>query len=1052
MSRFVSPLVLVALAACNQAPTGGQLELGPDAPTTSDDLTLEVASHAVDPNKNDEVSYKVAWTRNGEAVPELDDTWVVPADQTTKDEVWAAQVTPWDDRIAGEPITAEITIVNTAAVPQVSITPSAPDSTEDLVASATAEDADGDEVSLTYAWLRDGEKTGITDPVVPAAETRKGEVWEVQVVADDGDTPSVAASASVSIDNVRPVVESVSLSPEGATTVDAIVATVVASDSDADPLTTTFAWTVNGRPVEHAGDTLPAELTAKGSSVSVRVVVNDGFVDSEGVDAEPVVVVNTAPSFELAQIEPVTLFEDSVATCVPSGWADVDGDAQQAVVTWTVNGTEVAVEGGTLDGAAFSRGDEVGCTVVPFDGEVEGAAVVASPIVVGNTAPVLADVSIDNTSPKEGDTLTAVLGSAVDIDGDDVTYAYAWEVNGAVVGTASTLGSESFDKGDSIVVKVTPSDDADAGSQVTSAAATAVNSAPVLTSISTTPGADPKTDDVIEVSFVAEDADGDPVTAAYAWTVDGVAAGSGATLNGETAFERGEVVQVSVTVSDGSVDSNTLTSAGLTVVNSLPVVDTATIDPAELSESTTASCVGAAWSDADGDPESYDVVWKVNGAEVATTDTLDPSSFAKGDTVVCELTPNDGQPGGTGATVASAAVAVVNTAPKVASVSLDELSPLTGDVLTAFASGISDDDGDTVTLTYAWTVNGTEVKSDVTTSTSSTLDGATMFDKGDVIEVSVTPDDGTDSGAAVASSSATVANTPPTIDSASLSPATLYTTTTASASYVASDADSDPVSGTVTWYVNSSEVSTGETLDSSSYSKGDSVHFVLSVTDGTDTDTYTSAAVTVSNSAPSAASAVIDPAYPMFDEDFECTVPTAATDADGDPITYTVEWSLDGADWTGSTSTTTLAGDTISSVDTTVGDEWTCTVTANDGTVDGPSVTSDTAIVANCGNPTGGPLTKDNGTGTGMLYCYESSDTVDQRAEKACESHFGEGNCCIIPGGYNGLQWGECGQGGGSGTIHWHPDAHPTGHCGPTYKVGDVVAPGWCGSISGSFL
>jgi hypothetical protein len=105
-----------------------------------------------------------------------------------------------------------------------------------------------------------------------------------------------------------------------------------------------------------------------------------------------------------------------------------------------------------------------------------------------------------------------------------------------------------------------------------------------------------------------------------------------------------------------------------------------------------------------------------------------------------------------------------------------------------------------------------------------------------------------------------------------------------------------------------------------------------------------------------------------------------------------------------------------------------------------------------CKNPGGGSLTAENGTGQNEWYCYDAADGTDVRARKACESHFGVGACCVISGGYNGQQYGQCGADGGAGTIHWHWDNHPDGHCDPVYKVGDVVSPGWCGSILGNFL
>jgi len=74
-----------------------------------------------------------------------------------------------------------------------------------------------------------------------------------------------------------------------------------------------------------------------------------------------------------------------------------------------------------------------------------------------------------------------------------------------------------------------------------------------------------------------------------------------------------------------------------------------------------------------------------------------------------------------------------------------------------------------------------------------------------------------------------------------------------------------------------------------------------------------------------------------------------------------------------------------------------------------------------------------------VMYRYSASDSLQTRAQRACESHFGLGQCCIIPGGDNGQQYGECGADGGANSIHWHWDSHPDGHCEPNYVPGDVV-------------
>ena len=90
--------------------------------------------------------------------------------------------------------------------------------------------------------------------------------------------------------------------------------------------------------------------------------------------------------------------------------------------------------------------------------------------------------------------------------------------------------------------------------------------------------------------------------------------------------------------------------------------------------------------------------------------------------------------------------------------SLAPTTPFTNDTLTATATK-ADADGNAVTLTYVWKVNGVTVK---TTSESNALTDTLDLsqpgngDPGDQVTVTVTPNDGTDPGAPVISNTATV--------------------------------------------------------------------------------------------------------------------------------------------------------------------------------------------------------------------------------------------------------------------------------------------------------
>ena len=95
--------------------------------------------------------------------------------------------------------------------------------------------------------------------------------------------------------------------------------------------------------------------------------------------------------------------------------------------------------------------------------------------------------------------------------------------------------------------------------------------------------------------------------------------------------------------------------------------------------------------------------------------------------------------------------AVVGNTPPTVTVSLSDATPQSRDVLVATASA-QDADGDALTLTYTWSVNG--VMKQTGASNSFDLAAKGQGDNGDVVSVTVNASDGTAS--ATASASATV--------------------------------------------------------------------------------------------------------------------------------------------------------------------------------------------------------------------------------------------------------------------------------------------------------
>lgn len=652
---FVSVLVSLALGACNAAPEGGAIHLGPDAPLTTDTLVLVVDEEPVDPNGH-AISRSITWMRNQLAVPELDGATEIAPELTAAGDVWEVTLVPTDEKgEAGPSLTASTTVRNAEPTATVSIAPVTPLTGEALVADASTEDVDDDTVTLSWKWLRDGTASGFTTPEVPAGETQRGETWTVQVTPNDGTTSGETVEDSVVIDNAPPVATSVSLAPSEARTDQDIVATVVGVDDDGDDLTWTFTWFLDGVVVPDVeGGTLAASLTGKGEQIRVEAFPHDGFEAGNTVTAGPVRVVNTPPSATSAAVAPGTLYTDSDASCAVVGWEDLDGDAEGYVYSWEVDGVAVGTEA-VLPGAAFSRDARIRCIAIPDDGEDQGAPVTSDFVTVHNTPPVLASADLSPASPREGDTISVTLGAASDLDGDTVSYAYTWLVNGTALSVAtSTLSSRDFDKDDTIEVQVTPTDGTDAGTPVSSASVTAANTPPVVTGVGLSPSS-VYTMTAITAAPAGTDADGDTLAYTYAWFLQNEGSGSftrlattGSVLPASS-FDKDDVVYVQVVALDGDDSSDPYDSGTVTVLNSAPASPASVaLTPSSPTSSDALTCTVGAGSDVDGDALTYEYTWERNGSTYTTvrssllTQTLASSVTTPGDTWACHVRTYDG--------------------------------------------------------------------------------------------------------------------------------------------------------------------------------------------------------------------------------------------------------------------------------------------------------------------------------------------------------------------------------------------------------------------------
>ena len=258
------------------------------------------------------------------------------------------------------------------------------------------------------------------------------------------------------------------------------------------------------------------------------------------------------------------------------------------------------------------------------------------------------------------------------------------------------------------------------------------------------------TNSQLTVLIEAHDPEGDPITITYQWQrnhVD-ISGETNATLdlskpgNGD----REDLISVNVTVADAT--GSETSGLGRFVIDSAPVVTPSfnTTSP----KGNDVLKVSAPASDADGDALTYTFSWSKNGLGVfrttngaSATDEIDLSTPGfgdyPGDVYSVSIVASDGLRQSDPQTLYAT---VQNSAPSV-TVSLSDATPKKKDVLTATVAA-SDVDGQAVTLTYTWLVNG--VARQVTTNATP---GTTTYDLraaganvGDVVRLDVLASDG----------------------------------------------------------------------------------------------------------------------------------------------------------------------------------------------------------------------------------------------------------------------------------------------------------------------
>ncbi len=173
------------------------------------------------------------------------------------------------------------------------------------------------------------------------------------------------------------------------------------------------------------------------------------------------------------------------------------------------------------------------------------------------------------SAPVSGETVR-VRVTAEDRDGDSLWFRYVWTLDGEPAGgNSAQLTLPAAAKGAKVQLSVTASDGQDE-SQAERTWADVANSPPRLVRLSITPSREIVAGADIVARPEAFDADGDPLSFRYEWTVGGRRVLEKGPVFSTRRLRRGNLVRVEVVASDGEHDSEALRSPELPIVNSPP--------------------------------------------------------------------------------------------------------------------------------------------------------------------------------------------------------------------------------------------------------------------------------------------------------------------------------------------------------------------------------------------------------------------------------------------------------------------------------------------------
>jgi len=622
-----------------------------------------------------------------------------------------------------------------------------------LICSATAVQTGFGSVTPTYEWTIGGSSVGTgTVFTVSDSNSNVGDAITCTASATGNTGLTSTSSASVTVQNTAPVVQSMTLTPSPAYIDSTITCSVNSTDVDNDSLTYFFTFQNTSTGSSYGtgvsnGSSSTLDLTTVSASANEYIqclaFVSDGNGGTTTGTASTLLSSDPTPYFSsTASILPSSgVVTGTTLTC--SATASEAGATNPAVsYAWRRNGSQVGTGNSfTSTSSNTDVNDTIECIATAVGST--GLSITSSDsVTIQNTAPTVNSVTLSPSSVFTSSTLTC-SASGVDVDADAMSYSYTFinQSTGTTYsfGTNNTvnLSSYSVSGGDVIGCTVTLTDTWGASDTMTATTTIGSNPIPTFTSNATiTPGVGVTLAMPLTCSATATQQGGTP-TLSYVWTVNGSVVGTGTNFTPSSSNSGVNTTVVCEATATGTTGLTATSSDSVGIQNRTPSVTTPSLTPSGSQSTGTTYTCSASGSDPDDGALTPSYTWYVGGSstfQTGPTFTSSASNSSIGSSIQCEATVSDSH-GGSDSALSNTST-VVNTLPNITGGGIQcftfggGCAPVCSDETVYCTSSVSDPDNNH-TVTTQWTKNGTSTVvgygSSLNLSTTSVGPGDTLY-------------------------------------------------------------------------------------------------------------------------------------------------------------------------------------------------------------------------------------------------------------------------------------------------------------------------------------